>query len=190
MATMTMTTTTIMTATTTMRESGASGFGLGFAMSLSEVGTGTEVRFECPEASPAPQPSEPPPSVRPGEFSGVVLLVDDEEPLRRALTRILKSLGFVVHQASNAEEALDEAAKLDRRLDLVISDITMPGRSGIALRQELVSSTPVPTLFISGFTGEDVQMPIGNEPPWATLEKPFSRLKLAEALRGLLGDGE
>lgn len=80
-----------------------------------------------------------------------VLLVDDEELLRRVLSRILADAGFGVVEAENGAAALETARKIDSGLDLVVTDVQMPVMSGLEFAQEFRPLHPeVPILFMTG----------------------------------------
>ncbi|HEX6641633.1 MAG TPA: ATP-binding protein, partial [Thermoanaerobaculia bacterium] len=81
-----------------------------------------------------------------------VLVVDDEAPIRVLVSDVLRRLGYHVLTAEHAEAALDTARDHRESLRLVITDVVMPGRSGIDLARELGRSMPhLPVLFMSGY---------------------------------------
>lgn len=80
-----------------------------------------------------------------------VLLVDDEELLRRLLSRILAEAGFGVVEAENGAVALETARRINGGLDLIVTDIHMPVMSGLDFAREFRPLHPnVPILFITG----------------------------------------
>ena len=80
-----------------------------------------------------------------------VLLVEDGEPLRQALARVLQLEGFRVLEAENGAVALQTLQSLGGSVDLILTDITMPVMDGIGLARALDSSYPnIPILFMSG----------------------------------------
>ena len=85
--------------------------------------------------------------------AAAILVVDDDDPVRVMLARLLRTQGYAVSQAKDAEtarEALDA-----HRPDLVISDIVMPGESGIELRRTIAGLWPeLPVILISGYSAE------------------------------------
>jgi DNA-binding NtrC family response regulator len=89
------------------------------------------------------------PSPREGALKHYILAVDDDRPMRLLLKRILENDGHRVEVADGAESAA--AAFARRPFSLVISDVVMPGRSGLELREELAQAEPdVPWVLISG----------------------------------------
>jgi two-component system cell cycle sensor histidine kinase/response regulator CckA len=102
-----------------------------------------------------------------------VLLVDDEQMLRRLLSRMLLEAGFTVVDAENGHRALEIARALDGSLGLVVTDIHMPAMSGLEFASQLRSLHPdVPILFISG---RDLPGTVDPVVPWDgdILRKPF-----------------
>jgi two-component system cell cycle sensor histidine kinase/response regulator CckA len=113
--------------------------------------------------------------------SSMILVVDDESMVRILAERALREAGYLVLSAENGTEALELLASLQRHLDLVITDLRMPGLSGdllaVALRQQ---NPDLPVLFISG-------TPAGAESlPGPLLLKPFTPDGLVAAVRTLL----
>jgi DNA-binding response OmpR family regulator len=80
-----------------------------------------------------------------------VLVVEDDEPLRRALARALRLEGFTVVEAENGAVAFRMLQALSGSVDLILTDITMPIMDGIQLAEALRSAYPdIPILFMSG----------------------------------------
>jgi len=124
------------------------------------------------------------------ELSGTetILLVDDEASARNLIERQLQGLGYRVITAGSAEEALEQCRSAGF-VDLLVTDIAMPGRDGLSLARELCGTNPaLKVLFISGFN----QPGRGStllEPERNLLTKPFRARSLAEKVRELL-DGQ
>lgn len=112
-------------------------------------------------------------------MTGVILVVDDDATVRIMLARLLRTQGYTVFQAGNAREA---RAVLDRdRPDLVISDIVMPGESGIELRRAIASRWPeMPVILISGFSAEGPAEFAARTPNTVFVQKPFAADQLLE----------
>jgi DNA-binding response OmpR family regulator len=112
----------------------------------------------------------------------IVLLVEDEPFVRDATCRTLEKAGFEVFSTANAQEAMNAYALLNGDIDLLMSDITLPGRSGRELSLELRSkSAKLPILLTSGYNAEE-----GTRESQDTgthfLPKPYSRVELVAAL--------
>ena len=115
-----------------------------------------------------------------------ILLVEDEEAIRKLAERVLTDRGYRVLSAANAVEARELWSANEGGVDLLLSDVTMPGLSGVAFAAELAAGTRPPrTLFISGrLPGE----PAGPSLPEGSvfLPKPFSVSGLLDAVRATL----
>jgi CheY-like chemotaxis protein len=117
-----------------------------------------------------------------------ILLVDDEEFLRRLLARMLAGAGFDVIEAENGAAALRAAVGMDGTLRLVVTDIHMPVMNGIEFAREFRPHHPeVPVLFITGR-----EPGITDDPAFFDghlLRKPFRSEAFLAAVGQLLGDG-
>jgi signal transduction histidine kinase/CheY-like chemotaxis protein len=115
-----------------------------------------------------------------------VLLVEDEQAIRRLAERVLTDRGYRVLVAANAAEARQLWSANEGEVDLLLSDVTMPGLSGVAFAAELAGSVRPPrTLFISGYLAGGAGGPV--LPPEARfLAKPFSVAALLDAVRAAL----
>ena len=114
--------------------------------------------------------------------SGTVLLVEDEPMVRSVAERALTRHGYVVITADNGEDALEIIAK-NEPIDLLISDVVMPGMDGPTMVREARQSRPdLKILFMSGYAEEQLRKSIDIENV-NFLPKPFSVTELAEAAR-------
>lgn len=154
----------------------------------SHVGRGTEFRlgFPCVEG----EARAPAVDARPSDAARgyeTVLVVEDEEPLRRLTRRILESRGYTVLDAANGGEAIQLLASSPCRVDLLLTDVVMPGMSGRVLAERLLPVYPwLRVLFMSGYT-EDTMLHHGvAEMGVALVEKPFTGDALAMAVRNRL----
>lgn len=117
-----------------------------------------------------------------------VLLVDDEEFLRRLLARVLGGAGFDVIEAENGAAALRAAAGLDEALTLVVTDIHMPVMNGLEFAREFRPLHPtVPVLFITGRDSAITDDPADFD--GHLLRKPFRSEAFLAAVSRLLGAG-
>lgn len=116
----------------------------------------------------------------------VILVIDDEAPMRRLIGRILKQRGHVVHEAANGRQGLDIFRQL--RPALVISDIVMPEGEGIeTIRQIRMEAPDTPILAISGGSSPSLYLRAANSlGASASLEKPFKRDDLTMIVESLL----
>jgi two-component system cell cycle sensor histidine kinase/response regulator CckA len=119
--------------------------------------------------------------------SGVtILLVDDEESVRAIVTKILTRHGHTVLEAEHGADALRLASGYAGKIDLLISDMYMPGLRGPEIAEKLRPSRPaIAVLFMSGYADEDVTRS-GVQPGSRFLRKPFTVQELSEAVRKAL----
>ena len=116
-----------------------------------------------------------------------VLLVEDEDTIRRLGARVLTANGYAVLVAADGQAALKALERHGRAVDLLITDVVMPGMSGRELAQELASKNMVRrTLFISGFTDDAIVRHGVLEPGLAFMYKPFSPDALLRRMRDVL----
>jgi PAS domain S-box-containing protein len=154
----------------------------------SEVGVGTSVKIYLPvyeEAAPAA-----PPDVAPAALSWgteTVLVVEDEPGVRVLATTALMTQGYTVLEAAQGSEALEIAANHVGEIDLVITDLVMPGMSGRQLAGHLSTLRPsTRILYMSGYTDDAAVRHGLVGPSFAYLQKPFSLAGLAAKVREVL----
>jgi len=117
--------------------------------------------------------------------AATILIVDDDAGIRALLVKILVAAGHVVREYKDGAEALAAAQAMEGRFDLLVTDIKMPGMSGLQLARSVTESYPaVRVLCISGyFDAEDVpDQPLG----FAFLSKPFGPLDLIHSVEKAL----
>jgi two-component system cell cycle sensor histidine kinase/response regulator CckA len=118
-----------------------------------------------------------------------ILIVEDEEPIRRAARRVLEKHGYTVLLASDGEEALKLYPKHQDEIDLVISDVVMPRLGGVKFYEALREQGGAPKiLFTSGYTKSDVQNSGSLDPGMPFLHKPWTVADLLEKIREVLDD--
>ena len=112
-----------------------------------------------------------------------VLVVDDHDATRQTIARMLEAGGFTVRQASSGTEALQRLTTERDEIDLVLSDVTMPGMSGIDLSYQIRERYPtVPVAIVSGDVSELERSIIGRaDVPF--IKKPFHAESLYSAVR-------
>jgi CheY-like chemotaxis protein len=156
-----------------------------------EAGTTVRVFLPWVEAEPAVEeeprrPAVPEELPRPTE---TVLLVEDEEMVRRMTREVLEGAGYEVLEASSGFEALRLSAGHGGRLDLMLTDVVMPGMSGRELAERLAPARPrMKVLYMSGHT-DDAIFHHHGVPQVGTgfLQKPFTPEALERRVRELLG---
>jgi signal transduction histidine kinase len=152
-------------------------------------GRGTSVRIYLPVTSAARESdSLPAPVIRAaGGGTETLLLVEDNDSVRQVAAQALRRRGYTVFEARNAEEAIEWSAKSIGKVDLLVTDVVMPGLSGPNLAARLVRANPkLRVLYLSGYT-DDATAVHGNF--WGgvpLLQKPFTPAQLAESVRAAL----
>jgi signal transduction histidine kinase len=158
---------------------------------LSTRGVGTRVRLFFPlatsiaavEATEAPRPAPPRRTLTPR-----VLVVDDDDAVRRMLGRMLELRGLLVDTAPNAMTAIQRLR--DQRFDAVLSDVLMPGDlDGLDLAR-WARQSGLPVLLVSGFVGGELPRDLLNDPGVRLVRKPADSALLAKELRDLVQAGE
>ena len=176
----------------------------GFIYPVSKVGRGTTFKIFMPawdgveEAATAggvletvdtaPAPSGP---ARSGDLAGrgSILLVEDEDGVRGIAAQLLASFGYSVIEASDGEKALEIIKEQSGNIDLLISDVVMPGMDGPALLKEArpwLTNTRV--MFISGYAERDLAKTLEDDRAISFLPKPFTLRQLAERVQQELRD--
>ena len=114
-----------------------------------------------------------------------VLVVEDERLVRLAIRHYLEKRGYRVLEAGECGEALCRMGEHD--VDLVLTDITLPGRSGRELAQEITSNHPtVRVLFMSAHPRETLRRSGQVPSDSTTLQKPFTEAALVDTVRAML----
>lgn len=115
--------------------------------------------------------------------TGRVLLVEDEDVVRSFAVRALKRQGYEVLEASDGLDALDVMKEVNGEVDIVVSDVVMPGMDGPTMLKELRKTNPdLKIIFVSGYPNEAFQQALGEE-TFAFLPKPFSLPQLAAKVK-------
>ena len=184
---------------TTKPQGQGSGLGLTTALAVvseaegsltidSALGGGTTVRIRFPR-SKAPSGSFVKPKVG-AAISETILLVEDQLGVRRAARRILRRAGYQVFEAAHAEDALALATASPGRLDVLLTDVVMPGMSGPQLAEKILEHRPdTKVLYMSGYAEDVDEVRAAIERGQTFLPKPFTPERLLTRLREALGEG-
>jgi PAS domain S-box-containing protein len=162
----------------------------GYVWVYSEPGMGTTIKVYLPMVDePAPVPAAPePPHRAPDRGDATVLVVEDEESVRTLATRALGELGYDALAAADGRAALDLLAARGGRVDLVVTDLVMPGMNGRQLGDELARLHPdVRVLYMSGYTDDDAMLRGLVAPDAPFVAKPFSPEGFARRVQEALG---
>lgn len=155
----------------------------------SESGRGTTFEILFPrvtqtDAIPDSVPATLPVALRGGE---TILLVEDEDTLRALTREFLQSLGYNVLEAAHGEDAMRLAAEYPGEIDLLLTDIVMPGMTGREVARQIVPLRPeMKVLYVSGFVDEQFAGEGVTDPNEKYLEKPYAFEELAEKIREML----
>jgi two-component system, cell cycle sensor histidine kinase and response regulator CckA len=151
----------------------------------SEINRGTTFTITLPAAPPVPAREEAVDAQGPPRSGGeVILVVEDDDQVRTVVSKGLPRLGYEVLVVGNAEEALALVDKHPGRIDLLLTDVVMPGLSGPQLADRLTARRPeTRVVFMSGY-------PEAQDPALgfslngrSYLQKPFALAELAEKIR-------
>jgi two-component system, cell cycle sensor histidine kinase and response regulator CckA len=164
----------------------------GYVWIYSEPTLGTTLKIYFPEVSATAAFSTSEPRVSSKDTkrgSETILLVEDEEAVRGLASRILEKQGYRVIAAQHGREAMEIAAKEDGRIDLVLTDVVMPGMNGRGLVERLTGIRPrIKSLYMSGYTDDDIIRRGFIEPSKRFLQKPFTSDNLLETVRKVLDE--
>lgn len=164
----------------------------GYIWAYSEPGHGATFKIYLPAskrgaantAAPAPAPATTVPAA---PVSGTLLLVEDDVVVRTAMERALTATGYDVLVAGNGHEALELVRSSEAPIDLVVSDMVMPGMGGRALVTELRRlPRPPQVLLMSGYTRDSAIQLSMVDPDAGFLEKPFTLQTLRARVSELL----
>jgi two-component system cell cycle sensor histidine kinase/response regulator CckA len=156
----------------------------GFIDVESEPGEGASFKIFLPAvlaSVPVPVPNESKPEPTPGGVESI-LLVEDEDMVRRYVATVLGAAGYRVLAAADGHEALRIAE--EERVDLLLTDVVMPKISG----PELAERLKLQVLYMSGYTGDLIEQHEMLQPGVAYIEKPFTAGDLKRKVRAALDE--
>ncbi len=164
----------------------------GFVDIESTSGEGTQIRLYLPrveEDAVLPLAKEMPAEPRQG--SGTILVVEDEQRVEKLLNRVLGECGYHVLSARNTPDALKLAQEWKHKLDLLITDVVMPGQSGLELASLLRKEMPdLKVLFISGYAHDIVLRHGAGKIEGEILAKPFTPEGISDKVAEILQSRE
>jgi PAS domain S-box-containing protein len=154
----------------------------------SEPGQGASFQIFLPQVSePTARIAASAPMAAARGGSETILLVEDSEPLRRLTRSFLESHGFQVLVAGDGEEALRVEARHAGKLDLLLTDMVMPGMNGRVLAERLLLKRPGTRVqYVTGYTDSFVAGPTAHEQGMVLLHKPFTEEALIRKVREVL----
>jgi CheY-like chemotaxis protein len=165
----------------------------GFVWVYSEVGIGTTFKVYLPHVEDSAEPSpaaarEPMPPLAAPPAGTRILLVEDDDGVRELMADVLETAGYSVVAAGRPLRALELAPSLGP-IDLLVTDVIMPGMSGRELARKLIEGQPgLRALYVSGYAGEALARHGGIDRGERFLQKPFSERGLLASVAAALGD--
>jgi PAS domain S-box-containing protein len=156
----------------------------------SEPGVGTTVSVYLPAARPEARVDAPASGGPLWQGHERILLVEDEDAFREMARRILAESGYNVLVARNGSEAVMRFEQSPEAVDLVVSDVVMPGMSGLEVIERLRGRRPnLPVLLMSGYAEPALALGGRTAPGVPVLDKPFTADELLRAVRLVLETG-
>jgi len=153
----------------------------------STPGLGTTLRLRFPRTQHTPDHPEPTQAAPRLPGTETILLVEDEPTVRETTQRILQSNGYTVIVASDARDARSQLQIHPGKVQLLLTDVIMPGESGPVLAADLIRTHPdLRVLYISGYTADELGAHGLARPDAPLLPKPFTIDQLAQKLRDVL----
>jgi two-component system, cell cycle sensor histidine kinase and response regulator CckA len=121
---------------------------------------------------------------------GTVLLVEDEDPVRKFGARALRNKGYKVIEAESGEAALEVTRNATEKIDLLITDVVMPRLDGPGLAREVREiCSDIKVIFMSGYAEDAFRQRFDSDTDIAFLSKPFSLKQLASKVKEVIGGG-
>ena len=159
----------------------------GYIWVYSEAGRDTTFKIYFPRVDALPQAPATTPTQRVASGTETILVVEDDKALCAVLGEYLLRNGYTVLKAHTGSEAMQIAKNHPGPIELVITDVIMPGMSGPELADKLAASRPqTKVLFVSGYTENAISHHGVLDPGIAFLQKPYNLPDVARKIRDLL----
>jgi PAS domain S-box-containing protein len=161
----------------------------GFINVYSEPGRGSTFKIYIPSVSEEAIMTEEIEEAQVAYGSGRVLLVEDEAMVREIAKEILEEIGYTVLVADTPQEAVFLSENKDTHIDLLLTDVVMPGMSGVELKKKIEIIRPgIKVLFMSGYTSNVIANRGVLEKGVHFIQKPFRMKDLARKVREAIGE--
>jgi PAS domain S-box-containing protein len=159
----------------------------GYVWAYSEPGQGTVVKVYLPLVDLPTEAGAPARSIAPPAVIGrTVLVVEDEPQVRRMAARALAQAGHRVLEAADGRDAISLLARAGQGIDLVLTDVAMPGMSGRELAERLREARPdVRVIFMSGYADDEIVRRGLLDPEQPFIQKPFTPAVLVQRVAEL-----
>jgi len=161
----------------------------GFIKVESAHGKGTGISIFLPTLETTPDISVPVPAKKDQAARNTILVVEDDEAVRKTTTRILNVLGYHVLEATSGKEALKQFKTMNDNISAIVIDVAMPEMSGPELYEKLKTlRTDLPTVFVTGYDIHDkLNLPKNNgKNRFTILKKPFTKDSLDQKIQDAL----
>jgi PAS domain S-box-containing protein len=155
---------------------------------FSQLGKGTTIRIDLPATyEPVPATEDSVPEV-PGGANATVLVAEDDEDVLELVQRMLSRSDYQVIDATSPVEAIDIAAAPGNKIDVLLTDVVMPGMSGVELAEHIRRMRPtIPVLLMSAHTPDSLPSGVVLPPRTSLIRKPFTTTTLLGRLGEILG---
>jgi two-component system cell cycle sensor histidine kinase/response regulator CckA len=162
----------------------------GFIWVYSELGKGATFKIYLPRVDAAVEDvAQAPSSSQVMRGTETVLLAEDEQDVREVAREFLESAGYTVLLAANGAEALACAEEHRGTIDLLVSDMIMPGITGLELARRLrLRQADVGVIYMSGYSEQAAAEATNSDLSGAVLTKPFSRTAILRSVREVLNN--
>jgi PAS domain S-box-containing protein len=161
----------------------------GYIWVYSEPGKGARFKIYLPRVDAVAEPTSTALESTVVGGSETILLVEDDDAMRQLTRSCLESGGYAVLDAPNGKSALQDAARLNAPIHLLVTDVVMPGMSGAALARRLVTShSRMKVLYMSGYTADLIAQQGILDRRVLLLEKPFTKEALLRKVRKALDE--
>ncbi len=160
----------------------------GFIWVYSELGKGTSFKIYLPHVDGKQVPvNSQKPSAEVPAGTETVLLSEDEQDVREIAREFLESGGYTVIEAKNGKEAIELAARHSGKIDLLVTDMVMPGMTGQELAERMQREYPgLTVVFMSGYSEHAATEMANADPSVRLMTKPFSRSAMLRTVREIL----
>ncbi len=160
-----------------------------FADSTPQEGTRFRLLFPAHDKPATESHAPPAPTMRKERKAGVVLLVEDEVPVRAFATRALQMKGFSVIEAGTGEEALEILSDEALQVDVIVTDVILPGLDGPGWVQRALRIRPgTRVVFVSGYAADSFEVQKREIPNSVFIPKPFSLTELTNTVHDCLSE--
>jgi PAS domain S-box-containing protein len=162
----------------------------GYIWAYSEPGRGTSFKIFLPRVAEKPEVErEKRPHEEPPRGKGTILLAEDEKEVREIAKEFLELSGYTVIEAKDGADAVELAAKHSGAIDLLLTDMVMPGMSGREVAARLTAMRiGLRVIYMSGYTEYAALRHGDSDPDRIMLQKPFTRAVLIQTVRKVLGE--